>query len=224
MFHESNSNHGAQNTHTQSIMLHTDYLVIGSGAASMAFCDKLLSELASSADNKNSNTVRIILVDRHSAPGGHWNDAYDYIQLHAPSITYVVSSSQLEGNWLKLLLWKWQLPFQHYSTKQEILTYYQTLMDRWIATGRVQYYPECKYNFEQQQDPSSIPIFMWTTPFDSTPPMIYTRKMNRTIMQLLISTSFWDAERRQWIPSFIFSSPVTLLPTISRGLSPMMFG
>ena len=46
--------------------LETDYLVIGSGAMGMAFCDSLITET-------NAN---IIIVDKHHQPGGHWNDVY----------------------------------------------------------------------------------------------------------------------------------------------------
>ena len=45
--------------------LETDYLVIGAGAAAMAFVDTLLDE----------SDARIVMVDRHDRPGGHWNDA-----------------------------------------------------------------------------------------------------------------------------------------------------
>ncbi len=48
-------------THT----LDTDYLVIGAGAAGMAFTDALIADYG--AD--------VVMVDRRHAPGGHWNDA-----------------------------------------------------------------------------------------------------------------------------------------------------
>jgi hypothetical protein len=130
------------------MQLFTDYLVIGSGAASMAFCDTLLTELPN---------AKIIVVDKHSSPGGHWNDAYDFVQLHAPSLSYGVPSRQLEGNWLKSIVFDWKLPFTHRANKQEILTYYQDLMDQWIASGQVEYYPECVYNFEQKQGAEDDP-------------------------------------------------------------------
>lgn len=52
----------------------TDYLVIGAGASGMAFADTLLSE----TDHE------IILLDRRADPGGHWVDAYPFVELHQP--------------------------------------------------------------------------------------------------------------------------------------------
>jgi cation diffusion facilitator CzcD-associated flavoprotein CzcO len=45
------------------ITLGTDYLVIGSGAMGMAFTDILMTE----------TDARVVMVDRHHQPGGHWN-------------------------------------------------------------------------------------------------------------------------------------------------------
>ena len=53
----------------------TDYLVIGSGTAGLAFVDTLLAE----------GDAHITIVDRHGKPGGHWNDAYPFVTLHQPS-------------------------------------------------------------------------------------------------------------------------------------------
>ena len=62
--------------------LETDYLVIGGGAAAMAFVDTLLEE----------TDARIVMVDQHDQPGGHWNDAYSFVRLHQPSAYYGVGS------------------------------------------------------------------------------------------------------------------------------------
>lgn len=43
----------------------TDYLIVGAGAAGLAFADALIE--ACDAD--------VVLVDRRHGPGGHWNDA-----------------------------------------------------------------------------------------------------------------------------------------------------
>ena len=32
----------------------------------------------------------ILVVDRRAKPGGHWNDAYDFVRLHQPSLYYGV--------------------------------------------------------------------------------------------------------------------------------------
>ena len=65
--------------------LETDYLVVGAGAAGMAFTDALLTH----------SDATITLVDRRHAPGGHWVDAYPYVRLHQPSAFYGVDSVPL---------------------------------------------------------------------------------------------------------------------------------
>lgn len=127
-------------------MLITDYLVIGAGAASMAFVDTLLTE---------SPDVSVLVVDRHAHPGGHWNDGYGFVQLHQPSLLYGVASQQLEGSWFKLLAFRGMLPWKHRATKKEILDYYQRIMNKWVASGRVQYFPESSYNFDKESDSGS---------------------------------------------------------------------
>jgi hypothetical protein len=58
---------------------------VGAGAASIAFIDTLITELSS---------VKIVLVDKKQAPGGHWVDAYGFVvRLHQPSLLYGVASS-----------------------------------------------------------------------------------------------------------------------------------
>jgi hypothetical protein len=65
--------------------LETDYLVIGAGATGMAFTDALVDH----AD------VHVTLVDRRHAAGGHWQDAYPFVQLHQASVFYGVASTVL---------------------------------------------------------------------------------------------------------------------------------
>ncbi|OBI99255.1 hypothetical protein A5625_04485 [Mycobacterium sp. 1465703.0] len=45
--------------------IEADYLVVGAGAMGMAFIDTLVSE----------TQARVVVVDRHHAPGGHWTMA-----------------------------------------------------------------------------------------------------------------------------------------------------
>lgn len=53
--------------------LEADYLIIGSGAAGMAFADTLVHE----------TDARAVIVDRHDAPGGYGNDAYPFVRRNA---------------------------------------------------------------------------------------------------------------------------------------------
>ena len=63
----------------------TDYLIVGCGAAGMAFADVMIKE----------SNARLVMVDRHQSPGGHWNDAYPFVRLHHPSHYYGVHSRPL---------------------------------------------------------------------------------------------------------------------------------
>ena len=65
----------------------SDYLVVGAGAVGMGFTDVLIDH----AD------VRVALVDRRAAPGGHWLDAYPFVRLHQASAFYGVASTLLGG-------------------------------------------------------------------------------------------------------------------------------
>ena len=65
--------------------LQTDYLVVGAGAMGMAFTDALIDH----AD------VHVTLVDRRHSAGGHWQDAYPFVQLHQASLFYGVASTVL---------------------------------------------------------------------------------------------------------------------------------
>ena len=64
----------------------TDYLVVGAGASAMAFVDTLLTE---------NPQARVLMVDRRAHVGGHWNDAYSFVQLHQPAAWYGVPSRLL---------------------------------------------------------------------------------------------------------------------------------
>jgi cation diffusion facilitator CzcD-associated flavoprotein CzcO len=59
----------------------TDYLIVGAGAAGMAFADSLIAD----------SDANVVLVDRRHPPGGHWNDAYPFVRLHQPSPFYGVN-------------------------------------------------------------------------------------------------------------------------------------
>ena len=120
-----------------------DYLVVGAGAASLAFIDTLLIELPE---------AKVILVDKHEAPGGHWIDAYDFVRLHQPSLLYGVSSKQMEGNWLYCLLKGFTLPWNHRATKAQILSYFKSLVNGWVGKGMMEYYSLCKYDFHAKKD------------------------------------------------------------------------
>ena len=66
--------------------LDVDYLVIGAGAAGMAFTDALVG---------HSDDKRVAVVDRRHAAGGHWLDDYPFVRLHQASSFYGVASTLL---------------------------------------------------------------------------------------------------------------------------------
>jgi len=114
--------------------LKTDYLVIGSGAMGMAFSDVILTE----------TDARIIIVDRHHQPGGHWNDAYPFVRLHQPSAFYGVNSKKLGNNTVDTTGWNKGL--YELASHGEVCGYFDQVMQRqFLSSGRVQYFPSCDY-------------------------------------------------------------------------------
>ena len=65
--------------------LTADYVIAGAGAIGMAFADVIVAE----------SEATVIIVDRYAKPGGHWNVAYPFVQLHQPASFYGVSSLEL---------------------------------------------------------------------------------------------------------------------------------
>ena len=114
--------------------LETDYLVIGSGAAGMAFVDTLISE----------TNAHVTLIDRHGKPGGHWNDAYSFVTLHQPSAFYGVNSTELgvrrkdtRGTNRGML---------ELASGPEICGYFDRVMNQQLLpSGRVDYHPMCNH-------------------------------------------------------------------------------
>jgi hypothetical protein len=114
--------------------IETDYLVIGSGAAGLAFADTLLDE----------TDAHITLVDRHGKPGGHWNDAYSFVTLHQPSAFYGVNSMAL-GSRRKDVIGP-NKGMDELASGPEIAAYYDKLMNhKLLPSGRVSYHPMCAY-------------------------------------------------------------------------------
>ncbi|HEV3134791.1 MAG TPA: NAD(P)-binding protein [Acidimicrobiia bacterium] len=114
--------------------LETDYLVVGAGALGMAFVDALIEH--SDAD--------VVMVERRHRPGGHWLDAYPFVQLHQPSRFYGVDSTPLgqdrtetEGS---------DTGFYERASGAEICGYFDEIMrHRFLASGRVRFFPMCDY-------------------------------------------------------------------------------
>ena len=109
--------------------LDVDYLVVGAGATGMAFTDALIDH----AD------VRVALVDRRLATGGHWLDAYPFVQLHQASSFYGVASTLLGG---QVQQRGPEAGLHERASGTEICTYYErVLVDRLLPSGKVEWFP-----------------------------------------------------------------------------------
>ena len=114
--------------------LTTDYLVVGAGAAGMAFTDELLAH----------SDATVTIVDRRHAPGGHWIDAYPYVRLHQPSAFYGVSSVPLGQDARDTA--GTNAGYYELAGADEIRAYYAHVMHRrFLPSGRVRYFPSSEY-------------------------------------------------------------------------------
>jgi hypothetical protein len=106
--------------------LTTDYLVVGAGAMGMAFTDALVDH----AD------VHVTLVDRRHAAGGHWHDAYPFVQLHQASLFYGVASTELGHGAVQQT--GPETGLQERARRSEVVAYYDDLLvRRFVGSGRV---------------------------------------------------------------------------------------
>lgn len=106
--------------------IETDYLVVGAGAAGMAFTDALIDH----AD------VHVTLVDRRHVAGGHWADAYPFVQLHQASVFYGVASTVLGTGATQTS--GPETGLQERASQPDIQAYYAAILrDRFVGTGRV---------------------------------------------------------------------------------------
>jgi hypothetical protein len=114
--------------------IETDYLVVGCGAAGMAFADSLI----------DVSRAEIVMVDRRHAPGGHWLEAYPFVRLHQPSSFYGVNSLPLGSETIDR-----HGPnegFYERAGAAEICGYYDRVMrERLLPSGRVRHFPMSSY-------------------------------------------------------------------------------
>jgi hypothetical protein len=115
-------------------VLEADYLVVGAGAAGMAFTDALISH----AD------VDVVMVDRRHGVGGHWLEAYPFVRLHQASAFYGVASTLLGGG--RVQQDGPEAGLHERATAPEICAYYaRVLRERMLGSGHVSFYPNCDY-------------------------------------------------------------------------------
>jgi hypothetical protein len=113
----------------------TDYLVVGAGAAGLAFADALIA--ACDAD--------VMMVDRRHRPAGHWNDAYPFVRLHGPSALYGVNSRPLGA--VAIDPAGPNAGYYPRATAAEICAYYQQVLDEvFLPSGRVRFFGMSDYS------------------------------------------------------------------------------
>lgn len=114
--------------------LETDYLVVGAGAAGMAFTDALLAH----------TKATVTIVDRRHAPGGHWIDAYPFVRLHQPSTFYGVDSVPLGQDSVDTA--GTNAGFYELASADDLRAYFARVMHRhFLPSGRVRYFPNSDY-------------------------------------------------------------------------------
>ena len=107
-----------------------DYLVMGAGAAGMAFADSVLTY----------TDATMVIVDRRDRPGGHWNDAYPFVRLHQPASYYGVSSLPLGSGAIDQV--GLNAGFHELAAGCEVVSHYdQAMRHRFLPSGRVRFLP-----------------------------------------------------------------------------------
>ncbi|MDH2414739.1 NAD(P)-binding protein [Nocardioides sp. CER19] len=112
--------------------IEADYVVIGAGAAGMAFVDALTDH----AD------VRVALVDRRHSVGGHWLEAYPFVRLHQASAFYGVASTVLGG---AIQQEGPEKGLHERASQPEICDYYEHVLRRMVSSGRVELLGSSEY-------------------------------------------------------------------------------
>ncbi|MEO0492605.1 MAG: NAD(P)/FAD-dependent oxidoreductase [Actinomycetota bacterium] len=111
-----------------------DYLIVGAGAVGMAFADVIVSE----------SDATMIIVDLYAKPGGHWNVAYPFVQLHQPASFYGVSSRELSNG--RSEVGGFNDGLEELSSGPAVAAYFDDVMrQQLLPSGRVQYFPMCGY-------------------------------------------------------------------------------
>jgi hypothetical protein len=120
-------------------VVEADYLVVGAGATGLAFTDALIDH----AD------VRVALLDRRHSVGGHWLDAYPFVQLHQASSFYGVASMLLGGG--RVQQRGPEAGLHERAGVSEILAYYGRVRDdRLVPSGRVELLTGSEYLGDRQ--------------------------------------------------------------------------
>jgi len=117
----------------RTVQVQADYLVVGAGAAGMAFVDALI----------HNADVRVVLLDRRHSAGGHWLDAYPFVRLHQASEFYGVVSTPL-GKGQRQVIGP-EAGMYERAAAPDIVAYYARVLEGMIASGKVTFHPNSEY-------------------------------------------------------------------------------
>jgi hypothetical protein len=116
-------------------VIEADYVVVGAGAAGMAFTDTLL----------HHGTSTIAIIDAGPGPGGHWNYSYPFVKLHLPSHHYGVESRVLGDS--SLIRGGLNDGLLSMASGAGIVSYYHEVMEHvFLPTTRVSYFPMTRFD------------------------------------------------------------------------------
>ncbi len=117
--------------HGWDLAIEADYVIIGAGAVGLAFADTILSE----------SQYTVAIIDRYAMPGGHWNDAYDFVTLHQPSAFYGINALPLGDD--RIDTTGPNAGLYELANGPDILSYFQRVMSQvLLPTGRCTYLPK----------------------------------------------------------------------------------
>jgi len=117
----------------RTTLVQADYLVVGAGAAGMAFVDSLI----------HNADVHVVLLDRRYSAGGHWLDAYPFVRLHQASEFYGVVSTPL-GKGERQAGGPEAGMYQR-AAAPDIVAYYARVVESMVASGKVTFHPNSEY-------------------------------------------------------------------------------
>lgn len=117
----------------RTVLVQADYLVVGAGAAGMAFVDSLI----------HNTNVRVALLDRRHSAGGHWLDAYPFVRLHQASEFYGVVSTPL-GKGARQAFGP-EVGLYERAAASDIVAYYAHVLESMVASGHVTFHPNSEY-------------------------------------------------------------------------------
>jgi hypothetical protein len=170
-------------------VIETDYLVIGAGAAGLAFTDSLIAE--SDAD--------VVMVDRRHRAGGHWNDAYPFVRLHQPSAFYGVNSRVLGNDSIDED--GANAGFYERATAAEICAYFhRVLEDDLLDSGKVRFFGMSDYTGA----PSGEHTFVSRLTGDTNTVRVRRKVVDATYLETAVPSTH--------IPSFDIDADARFIP------------